>query len=319
MKNEEGVETKYGTLQGITNVEYYSDGGIKECTTNEKLILKTDYGNLIPQYENEGVRRRFIKTLAFYPNGILKKIALEEQTVIETSIGSLSAELIHFYENGKIKRVFPLNGKITGYWTEDNEFELAKNIKFELDFGIYELKAMNILFYKSGNIKSITFWPKEFFTINIPIGKIGVRYGLGLYESGKIRSFEPAYPVVVETPIGKITAFDMNANGVNGDINSLNLYEDGSICSLVTSTDVIIVTNVKGEEMIFKPEYSAGMLGEEELEMLPLHIQFQGDYICFHNKKENKYSIRTYKITVINNGFDLVKKCGSCENCQGCI
>jgi len=318
MKNGDVMETKYGTLQGISSVELYPDGGLKECVTNEKLVLETNYGKLIPQYESEGIRRRYMKTLAFYPNGILKKIVLEEQTEVETRIGTLNAELIHFYENGKIKRVFPLNGKITGYWTEDNEYELAKNIKFVFDFGIYEKKAINILFYESGNIKSITFWPKEFLSIITPIGKIGVRFGLGLYESGKVRSLEPAYPVVVETPIGKITAFDVNANGVNGDINSLNLYEDGSLCSLVTSTDVIILTDEKGEEIFFRPGVCTGGL-EEEVDVLPLHIKFQDNYICFHNEKEYRYSIKKYKITVKNNSFEAVKKCGSCKSCIGCL
>ena len=36
--------------------------------------------------------------------------------------------LITFYENGNIRRIFPLYGQINGYWTEENEYELAEEI-----------------------------------------------------------------------------------------------------------------------------------------------------------------------------------------------
>lgn len=318
MKNGITIESKYGILHGLSSVEVYPEGKLKECSTEEKLVLETTYGKLIPQYKNEEVRRRNMKTLAFYPTGSLKRIALEEQAVVDTGIGPIKAELIHFYENGKIKRVFPLNGKITGYWTEDNEYELATNMKFELDIGTFEKKVINILFYESGKIKSITLWPKELVSIMTSMGKMGIRYGMGLYESGRLKSLEPAYPVMVESSIGNITAFDVNANGINGDINSLNFYEDGRIQSLLTSTDIIVLTNAEGKETIFKPSLCPSLL-EEGVDILPLQIKFKDDYIWFGDKGGKWYPITEYRFTVKNNSFQIVNKCGSCASCTGCV
>lgn len=122
------IKTRYGIINGVETAEYYEDGKIKSAITSEYSQLETDYGKLIPAYELSDIRKKYRHTVEFYESGSLRSIYLEEQTEVETSLGKIKAELITFYENGNIKRIFPLYGQINGYWTEENEFELAKEM-----------------------------------------------------------------------------------------------------------------------------------------------------------------------------------------------
>ncbi len=312
------LETKYGVLEGVSSVELYVNGKVKECSVDRHNELNTPVGILVPQYKDEGLRNKYIKSLSFYESGSLKKMALHEQSLIKTSIGALKAELITFYESGSIKRLFPLNGKITGYWTEENEYELATSQEFKFPFGNFKKKVINILFYDTGNIKSITFWPKELLTLNTPAGKSGIRYGMGIYPDGKLKSCEPAYPVTIDTPIGKISAFDINASGISGDINSLNFYEDGSIKSVITSTDSIEMESRNGEKIAFKPGLRQSMLDDNGMDILPLKIEFYEDKIRINNNGKNVYETAAYTFTVKNNTLKATNKCSDCSSCTGC-
>lgn len=312
------MDTKYGVLEGVISLELYESGKVKECSTDRHNRLHTPVGILVPQYSNEGVRNKYIKTLSFYENGNLKKAALNEQCIAATDIGPMKAELITFYESGKIKRIFPLNGKITGYWTEENEYELAEPQLFHFPFGNLKKKVINILFYETGNIKSLTFWPKELTFLSTPAGKLGIRYGMGLYPDGRMKSCEPAYPVLVDTPIGKLTAFDAGALGINGDKNSLGFYEDGNIKSVVTSTDSIGLTGINGECILFEPGLRPSMLDEDGMDIIPLKIEFFENKIRINENINYIYDINEYTFSITNKTLKTTSKCGNCSVCSGC-
>ncbi len=311
-------ETKYGILEGISSVELYDNGKIKECSVNKKNVLNTPAGPLTPQYRDDGARNKYINALSFYKNGNIKKIALQKQSIVESGIGLMKAELITFYESGKIKRVFPLNGKITGYWTEDNEYELAEPQEFILPFGNFKKKIINVLFYENGNIKSITLWPKELAKLNTPADKLYIHYGLCLYPDGSLKSCEPAFPVLIDTVIGKITAFDVNASGINGDINSLNFNENGGIKSVITSTDSIEVTGKNGETRRFEPVLRPGMPDEAGMDIIPLKVEFYENRIKINENNEYVFGIRDYSFTIINKPLKIFSKCSNCSGCNGC-
>ncbi len=311
-------ETKYGVLEGISSVELYDNGKIKECSVTKKNELITPYGRLIPQYQNEGVRNKYIKALALYENGNIKKIALQGQSVVETSIGFMKAELITFYKSGRIKRLFPLNGKITGYWTEENEYELTELQEFNFPFGKINKRIIGILFYESGSIKSLTLWPKEILMLTTPSGKFGVHYGVGIYPDGKLKSCEPAYPVLIDSVIGTLTAFDVNASGINGDKNSLNFNEDGSIKSLVTSTDSIEVIGQSTESHLFEPGLRPSILDEEGMDIIPLKVEFYENKIRINENDKNIFGIGEFDFIIKNSTLTSFNKCSDCSTCKGC-
>ena len=232
----EEFKTSYGMLNGISSIEFYTDGAIKECKLNKYSEMKTIYGNLVPQYDGAELRRKYKRSLSFYENGNIQSISFQNQMTIDTSIGKLPAELAVFYENGKIKRIFPLNGKMTAYWTEQNEYKFAEELDLNFEFGTFKKKIIGINFYESGSVKSLTLWPKDFIEVLTPCGIIETRIGLSLYPSGAFKSCEPRKQTLINTKIGELQAFDVGAIGINGDTNSLNFNEDGTIKSIAIIT-----------------------------------------------------------------------------------
>lgn len=284
------VNTKYGILRGISSIEYYSGGSVKECTLNTINKLKSPYGVLIPKYNYGISRSKNTVSVSFYENGNLKSIYLENQIKIKTSIGILPAEFITFYDNGDIKRLFPLNGKITAYWTEQDEYKMAEGIEFNLAIGKIKEKVISIYFYEGGNIKSITFWRKNSVIIRTPIGDAFARIGTAFYPDGKLKSFEPKKNMDVNTKIGVIRAFDTEALGIHGDSNSLVFSKEGEISSIVTSTDRIEVLNRKsGEKQVYRPLLKRSIIDENSMDIIPLRIEFQGDKVKFSNGFQHKF------------------------------
>ncbi|RCX16291.1 hypothetical protein DFR58_11135 [Anaerobacterium chartisolvens] len=289
------ITTEYGVLEGITYLKEYAHGGVRECMVNRENRLVTKYGVLIPYYKDDEHRRKPITPIDFYDNGIIKSISLQQQTVVKTPIGDFTVEFISFYEDGSIKRILHLNGRITGYWSEENEYGMAQEFDFSFDFGKFTKKMIGICFYKSGTVKSLTLWPQDSLEVRLPFGNISVRTGIALYPEGSIKSVEPFKSVPVPTPIGSIAAFDINSVGVHGDTNSLGLYEDGRIKNLVTSFDEITVEGENGYSAVYSPALrdDAGKTVRS-----PLHIQFFDGKIMIGNTHSGVYEINRYTFKI---------------------
>lgn len=316
------ILTKYGLIKGISTADFYASGAIRECKLNEHNEINTELGTFVPQYEDDGLRRKYIKSMSFYENGNLQSISLQKQTVINTSFGPMLAELITFHENGNIRRVFPVNGKISAYWTELNEYDMAGEIEFNFKFAKFKKKVIGINFYASGTIKSITFWTKDNVSVNTEAGEILCRIGISLYADGNLKSCEPLKPTVVKTPIGNITAYDVTAVGINGDKNSLNFYEDGRIKSLYTSTDKIEIKGKNGEIKTFQPKLKPSILSENAMDVIPYEIQFSEGKVRFCNSVENEFEIDNYEFNISKfsvNITDATNSCsGECGECGEC-
>lgn len=290
------MKTKYGIIKGIISKEVYQNNSLKSCKINEYNEIVTEYGKFVPLFEDNEVRKKHTESMTFYDNGNIKSLHLNEQANIKYMGKEYLAELITFYATGKIKRIFPLNGKLSGYWTEENEESLASNMNFDFEFGNVNKKIIGVQFYESGEIKSLTFWPKEIFTLKLPDGELKGRIGLSLYKSGKIKSVEPSKSFVVKTQIGELRAFDSTPNGINGDSNSLNFYEDGRIKSMKTTRNKVKVSDVNGIEKIFEAYSVPSKFNLEMFDFVPLKIDFMKEQIClcdnyYFNIHENNISV----------------------------
>ncbi|MGB8455880.1 MAG: hypothetical protein WCD89_26640 [Anaerocolumna sp.] len=233
-------------LCGVTSYTSYDNGKMEECRLSAYNLITTNYGQLVPQYNNPGIRRKDSRALAFYKNGNLKSISLDCQTGIATPVGSFPAELITFHEDGALDSLFPLNGQIGFSWSEEEEGKLVKEFDFDFPFGKFKAKISGIRFYQSGSVRSLILWPDEIIKINTPVGALPVRIGFKLYEDGSLESVEPAEPVFVKTPIGLIKAFDTEAMAVDADKNSLGFDRRGNLITLATSGDIMIENKLNG-------------------------------------------------------------------------
>jgi len=289
--------TKYGELKGVEFRTLYSNGKTDGCLVQEENVLSTPYGELIPQYEAEDMGRRQLKPFYFYKNGAIKSVPLQTQTLLRTPVGGIPAELVTFYESGSVKRVFPLDGKLSGFWTAKNEFELAEEMTVESPIGSLRARFIAIQFYESGALKSLTLWPGEFLTLMTPAGQIRVRTGIAFYEDGAIRSIEPAGVVKVETPIGTMTAYDNDPQGVHGDLNSLQFSPEGTVMALKTIAEEITVTDQLGNAHRFAPSLKDNTCGVERKIVVPMKVRFSEGRIVFEDRQES-FNLQQCKIEV---------------------
>ncbi|MCR3761429.1 hypothetical protein KYB31_20860 [Clostridium felsineum] len=312
--NETNVS--YGKLKGISNAEYYEDGQISECKLTEYCELVTDLGILVPKFQEDGVRTKNTRSLSFYRSGKLKSISLNTSSIIKTSIGDIKAELLTFYESGNIKKLFPVNGKITAFWPEQKEYNLAEELNLTLKIGNIASKLVAISFYDSKKLKSLTFWTRDQISVASPIGKVKVRMGIAFYESGEIKSLEPINKISVNTPIGVIRAYDITAIGLSGDVNSLCFYENGEIKALVSSTDRIEIYDKEGDYITaLEPSLKPSLFREDKMDIIPYNIEFIGDKVKF-DSTDKVFSIKENKFKIINDFYKLNEDINNCKACS---
>lgn len=311
-------QTKYGNLSGCIDPEYYAGGSMKNCGLTERNELPLECGTLVPQYSEAEVRRKRIKSIGFYPNGSVQRIALEKQTEVLTPIGEFPAELLTFYENGSIKRIFPLNGKISAYWSETDEGKLAVPMCFEFDFGNFSAKIISVHFYPGGEIQSVTLFPGEVISLRTPVGNVSVRTGFSLYESGGLKSVEPASPVLVPTKIGKLTAYDCGAIGIHADENSLKFSESGEITGITTSTEKIIVQREGIPLTSVAPITKPSPLDENEFITIPVTVRLENGIVSLTGDQEDTFPLETSAFTVIQRQNTACTSCSDCSICGQC-
>lgn len=311
-------------LKGITSFTTYDSGELKDCKLEEYNLIHTRYGDLVPQYGDPGFRRKQLAVLSFYKSGKVKNISLEQQTEISTPIGTFPAELVTFFEDGSINSLFPLNGQISGFWSEEEEGELAQKFHFSFPFGEFYAKIIGLRFYPDGKVRSLILWPNERIIIDTPAGKMPVRIGFKLFEDGSIESVEPAEPFPIETPIGSINAYDADALGIDADKNSMCFDERGKLISL-TTFDIITVRKKTGEKEIIFPTLRPGLT--TEFEKVPIKLIFDDDTVSIGDARANDYNdakTASYKIAectflIMRGNYMETKSCDDCSSCQGCI
>lgn len=318
------IQTPYGIYSGVTTTELYPDGRMQSICLAERNVIVTHAGDLIPFYGAETLRRKNKASVTFHKNGMIKAVALEEQQEVMTPIGEIPAELITFYDTGEVHRVFPLDGKISGFWSEEDERALNIPLFFELDFAVFTAMLSSICFYKSGEIRSITLFPGEQIKVtHETYGPMKVRCGFSLYETGELETLEPAEPFRLKTPVGQLTAFDPNAIGVNADSNSLRFDRKGRVVGILASSEKIIVKRKSdGTFYTFAP---AEIETDDEVMgalLIPLRLEFDYDNLsaiiqgsddtgasfCF----ADEYFIT--RTTSLNNGTS----CSTCSSCSLC-
>jgi len=113
--------------------------------------------------------------MTFYENGNITSIVLQDSLSVNTRHGSLPAETIIFYESVTVKRISPVFGSISAFWTEEDEYNISPELQINLPFDVLKGKVINITLYETGELKSITLWPRDTILIKTHAGKIQTR------------------------------------------------------------------------------------------------------------------------------------------------
>lgn len=290
------------------------NGNIDTVIAGEKVTLETTVGNLVPRYTLDEQSRKKESPVKFYKTGELKSVPLEEATAVATPAGTIKSELVTFYKNNALWRIFPLDGQISGYWTEENEYELAETIAIPTSLGTISVKPIYLQFYETGELESILFWPNERVTIATSVGNVTIRKGICFHKNGSVKGFEPAGEINIKTPIGMVKVFDPDPNGILAESHSVNFYDNGEIESVITASSQVKVITDGDEYKHFSPKIVTSYCNENEFFISPLKIIFKNDSITFSNANE--------PVVTLSGAFDyeiadyVPEKPISCVGCE---
>jgi len=262
------------------------------------VTLETILGRLTAQHSTDDMRRPKVAPLEFHPGGVLKAMALEERTPVPTPLGPMTAEFVSFHQDGSLRRVFPVNGKLSGYWTEKEEAGLNPPATLATPAGSFTARIAGVQFFPGGALKSVTLWPGESVEIDTPLGRKAARIGVSFYEDGSLRSFEPARMLSVSTPLTVLEAFDPVALGIHGDVCSLEFAPDGSVTALSTPLNTVTVTTPDGSIHRFKPVKTPNLCDERVLDTLPLRIRFQAGTVLFREDAPARFPLAGHQFQV---------------------
>jgi hypothetical protein len=317
---KEELVTKYGDLSGYVSDVYHSYHQLKEVMLTQRNVLTTPYGKLIPKYQMTSERDKFRNSLSFYPNGNLKSIYLEERVSVSTSIGTMNAEFLTFYEGEELHRIFPKYGQLSGYWSEENEYEQEAAYQLELIPCIINNKIASFTFYPQGELAAATIISSQKLTIDTPVGKIQGRHGVALYKNGKLKSMEPLLPTKISTVLGTATVYDTQAVGMNAEKNSLEFGEDGTLIGMAVVAESLRITG-ESEEVIYSPSLQPSRIDPEQLELLPLYLSLTKEYLSIRcaSRQEYRYSRESNEFQLIPfSSYCSSLVMGGCGSCNGC-
>lgn len=315
----EAVLQPTNRLRGITSCSVYPGGQLEECRLNERNIIPTRYGELIPHYSPPGVRDKELKSISFYESGTVRSIALETRTDIPTPLGSFPAELVTFHPDGSLDSIFPLNGQIGFGWSEQEEAALAESVRFDFPFGSFSAKPIGLRFYPGGALRSLILWPGELISVSTPVGPIPVRIGFKLHENGALASVEPAFPVAVPTPLGPVKAYDATALGMDADLNSLRFDPVGNLSDLSTSGDLLIKNRGTGVRSVFSSLSRLG-LEDDDVIKVPIRLSFFSEHVLVDDVvHQDSFRMDECEFLFLPDFSSAADGCsGGCGGCSGC-
>ncbi len=287
---------------------------------NAENQVQTSVGEIIPQYRMAEFGERQKKhrsSLSFFESGQLKSAALDRAMPMQTPMGVFKAEFLTFYEDGSLNRIFPLNGQVDGYWSERKEGEMAEVLNFDLSVGQFSAKIINLHFYPSGALKSLTLWPGQEVTILTPVGPMLIRTGFSLYEDGSMRSMEPSGPVELATPIGSVKAFDAEMLGMNADQNSIRFSSAGKLSSVKTIHTGIRVIAGDQIETLIEPLETTSLIEMSVMRTVPMKIDFKESVVEIIAEKTYSFDVSVFTLTTFDRAQVIREFCAGCSGCDG--
>ena len=174
-------------------------------------------------------RKKYRMAVDHYAPAQLRSVYLRRAAGLGLPGRRLSDRTITFYEDGSVKRVFPLYGQISAYWSIEEEVETAPYYDFEINGETIHVRPQCIFFYPSGKIRAVTIWPCDEISVMTPAGPVRTKLGFELYESGALRSIEPVYGTVLSTPEGDIRPYRYRPIMMHAENATLKFDEEGKI------------------------------------------------------------------------------------------
>lgn len=209
--------------------------------------VKTKYGYFTACSDASDLRKKYRCPVEYHQNGNVRSIYLQETEEVTLPEGRFQAELMTFYEDGNIKRLFPLYGQLSSYWGVEDEIVNAPEYVFTIGEQELKIRPQCIYFYPSGKIRSITLWPEDSITVNTSKGPVNTKLGIEVYEDKKIRSIEPSFGTIFKTEYGDAKPFMVRKHMLHSEDASARFDEEGNLISFAT-----LQTYVEADGKIYK-------------------------------------------------------------------
>ena len=205
---------------------------------------------------------------------MLRSLALEHAHSVATPCGPIPAEMLTFHPGGDLKRVFPLNGRLSGFWNQEDEDALARDVTMRTPAGTWRAKVICLCFTPGGQLRSVALWPGQTVDVPTPVGVVRAHMGVAFGPDGEVQSLEPAEPVDVPTPAGLVCAFDSDAVGISGDAGSL-VFEHGAVRRVATVHTALALRGPGGGEVVHAPQWRESLCGFADREPVPMRLSFR--------------------------------------------
>lgn len=271
----DSVTTRYGTFRVQGGLERHPDGSPRALIPCAGAVAATPLGALVPRHSATDERRKTGPSLEWYPDGALRSIILEDRSRVATPAGPVLAEQILFYPDGSVKRVFPLCGRTSAYWTQEDEARLMEPFAAKTPLGGVTARFMSLAFDQRGGMRSLTLWPGEIVDLSTPAGRLPVRIGAAFFPDGAVRSVEPGRPVAVDTPVGRVLAYDPDAAGVTGDVNSLRFDPAGRVVRVAALRTMLSVRDRERGVIEIRPAVRESLCGNADTEPVAMILCFE--------------------------------------------
>ena len=291
------IITPFGAIETLPDIEFFPDGAVRSCIAARACPLTTPMGTLVPQFTANTQRKRQLPTISFHPSGMIRNLPLEEQTAVSTPLGFVPAEQVTFYDSGALRRIFPLNGTLSGFWTQEDEARLATPLAVDTPAGPVEALIISLYFSSTGSLRSLTLWPGATLDVPSPLGNIAARVGVSFFDSGVLRSLEPATQTAVSTPVGELLAYDPDAVGICGDRNSLYFRENGSLRGLTSTAHAFDVVLENGRVRHLSPPLRCHPCDGERMEAAPISLEFGKGLVSFLSADLSRLSVAVEGVT----------------------
>ncbi len=209
--------------------------------------VKTRYGSFTACSDSSDLRKKYRCPVEYHLNGNVRSVYLQDTEEVTLPAGRFQAELMTFYEDGNIKRLFPLYGQLSSYWGVEDEVQNAPEYVFALNGQDLKVRPQCIYFYPSGEIRSITLWPGDSITVTTPKGQVTSKLGVEVYEDKTIRSIEPVFGTVFETEYGNAKPFMVRKHMLHAEDASSRFDREGNLTGFAT-----LQTKVEVNDRVFK-------------------------------------------------------------------
>lgn len=296
----EKVATKLGELEGAMCRWAYGNGVPREVKLTAKNRLKTTVGEITPHYCSEREIPYGDSDVLLYSDGAVKYVSLMEAVMLKTPVGVIPCNSLMFYEDSSLKHVFwndeleleAIHAENFGRGTDEISihFDTCERFGRIMGSGVnnndYAGVITGVSFYRSGAVKMITIAAGESIEINTSLRKLHVRNAISFYESGRVKAFEPACPVTVDTLIGTFCAYNPLASPGCALECSLSFSEEGYVRSLVTTRNTVSVT-VNHKDFVFEPAEVDNEYFSELTEISPIKVKFYNNSIMIADRDSN--------------------------------